>query len=133
MTLLKISGKTYRLAGPEDLTLDDYLQFELQTRDYGMPLTIGQIIVARAELGALDLAEGLQHPLVHACSAATIWMCRRAAGEKVTFADAVKIPVSEVEEVIEDQKPGKAKAAKKPRTSTPKDSSQGDEAGLRSA
>lgn len=115
-TLLKIGGKLYPIAQPEDLELGDVLRFEVQTREFGYPLTIADVIRARGEVAGLDVDEAAEHPLSPILTAATVWICRRCAGEDVTFAEAIAVPLSEIDTVAgpEDHAPKAKKAKPKP-------------------
>jgi hypothetical protein len=112
---LAIKGKVYDAVVVEELTLKNMLLFEKQTAEFGLPLTWDQVIAWHAEIDALPPAEQASHPRLMTLTACSIWAARVAAGEPVTFEEAIDIPAAAITVLPdpEDHKP-KATAGKAP-------------------
>jgi hypothetical protein len=98
MTLkFSIAGRIYDAVDTQNLSMLDMLLFEQQTAEFGRPLTWAEVTTWHRELAELPTdAAREQHPAVLLVTAVSIWAARRAAGEKVTFSEAVDFPLSDM-------------------------------------
>ncbi len=108
---IRVGDREYPLKYVEELTLLDLLTLEAQTRniDPSRPLTMYVLrgmerSVAKAIAGLSGparVAAGEAHPDAPWLFAVMIWAARRAAGEDVTFAQAIEVDPADIEYVRE--------------------------------
>lgn len=111
----KIGSKVYRLDVLDDISLRDLMVFNRQVADMGLSITWADIERISSEMAGLSDKKASQHPEAMIMTGVSIWASRRAAGDDVTFEEAVDIPVSEIVwlEGPKDHKPS-AKARRSP-------------------
>jgi hypothetical protein len=112
---IKVAGKVYTPIARDEVSLRDLMLFNHQARDFG--ITWAEVTEMMEEWDDLSEEEAASHPNLYMVIGVTIWMSRRAAGEDLTFSEAVDVNLGDVDFIPdpEDRKPGKAKGAKKPR------------------
>jgi hypothetical protein len=77
-------------------------------------MTWAQFEALAVEMSGLSPAEQAAHPMAAFVMAVSIWSSRRAAGDKVTFAEVLDEPFEWVSvKQPQDRSPGKRKGAKK--------------------
>ena len=108
--LIKIQGTTYPVKSAAELSLLDLLTLERETRDLGRPLTMSVIAgMENSVQAAIREADGseakrkarTEHPESAWLLAVTLWASRKAAGDHVTFEEAISFPLSALEFVAE--------------------------------
>lgn len=122
---IKIQGKTYKVPGLDDLSLDDILMLdaELQERYGSSWVKVQRYSQEMADLqdtlSAEDFARASEeHPTATLMAGVTVWMVLRCAGQSdITMREALAIPANSVEEVIappapKDRQPKKRKPPK---------------------
>lgn len=112
-----IEGRRYDAVDISRLTMKDMLQFEQQTAELGRRLTWADVTRWYNEMAAMPTdAAREKHPEVLWLTAVSIWAARNAAGEALTFEQAIDIPASDIKilpDTEDHQKPaGKAKPRK---------------------
>lgn len=114
---LKIRGQVYSSVQLDDIELGDIVLFNSHAIRDNLPVTWADIERAGREIQNLPDAEVGAHPMYPLTLGAAIWLSMRAAGEDVTFAEALKVKASDIDLLPEpeDKKPGKPKGATKPR------------------
>lgn len=126
----KLGDKTYETAGLDEVSLRDLVLFNTQAAEIGLASRWSDVEAAAEEFDSLTEEEVRRHPDNMLVMAVTIWITRRAAGEDLSFGDAIDIPISKIEILPDpgDHKPGKPRGAKKPRkASAPAVSLVGDD------
>lgn len=136
----KIGKRIYTQVALDEIHLKDILMFEAQAADLGLSERWDDIERIYAEVMAManrpdadedELEKQVErHPGSRLLTFVTIWVSRRAAGDDLSFADALDFPLSAIEYLPEtaDRKPGKGKGAKRsPKASGPAESRGEDE------
>lgn len=111
----KVQGRVYTVESLDQISLKDMLLFERQTDEVGLSLTWADIQRIQSEVTAYQKRKET-HPQALLMIAAAVWLARRAAGENVTFGEAIDIPITQFEILpgTEDRKPANpTKGAKK--------------------
>lgn len=124
----KYGGKVYETDVLDNISLRDLMVFNRQVADMGLPLTWADVERISAEMAELDEAEAARHPDAMVMTGVVIWASRRAAGDEVTFEEAVDIPLSEIVwlEAPKDHRPKAAKKQKRSPSVLPVQSSGDD-------
>ena len=124
MARFKLGDKVYSPAGLDEVSLKDLVLFNTQAADMGLAERWSDVESASMEIATLSERDAERHPGKHLVIAVTIWISRRAAGEDLSFGDAIDFPMSSIEFIAdpEDHKPGKRNGAKRsaPAKRTPK-------------
>jgi hypothetical protein len=109
-----LEGRTYTTASLDEITLLDVLAFGPSAEAVGLNVTWVEVeelaqLMAAAEP---DVEFPTQDLLL--VTAATIWASRRAAGDRVTFGEAIDVPMSEIRFLppTKDNRPDPSKARK---------------------
>lgn len=111
---IRIGEVEYPVKTPDDLSLFDLIQLEQQTTAVGRTLTMPVLVemdhsieqaVAAASGAAAKRAARENHPDAPWMLAVTIWASRRAAGDAVSFTEAISFPLRELALVPEDGDP----------------------------
>lgn len=92
----QIDGKTYTTASLDEITLKDLLVFEVQVRELGLDVTWSDLQEKAAALAESDPDDPTTDRDGLLMMAATIWASRRMAGEDVTFAQAIDVPITKI-------------------------------------
>lgn len=110
---IKIGDKVYPTVARDEISLRDLMLFNTQAEEFGV--TWGDVEQVMGEWEGLTEEQAERHPQKFLVIGVTLWMSRRAAGEDVTFSEAVDVNLADVDFLPEpqDKSPGKAKAAKK--------------------
>lgn len=118
MSMLKIGAKVYSQPSMDDINLRDLLRFDVEVAELGLSKTWGDVERIQSELDGLGEDARAAHPERLFMVAAMVWLARRAAGEDVSFSEAVDIRIEDVTLIPEpeDRQPKKSKGAKKPRS-----------------
>lgn len=109
-----IDDRVYTSAALDEVSLRDMLLFEGQAKDIGLSLTWGEIedlaqrVAGETDANNVSTQDGLT------LTAATVWASRRAAGDDVTFGEAIDVPVNRIRflRATEDHRPDPSKARK---------------------
>lgn len=112
---IRIDGAEYPLSDIHSATLADLLLLEQQTTAVGHRMDLNDLKRLSREMQAIeDPDERLGHPDALWMLGATIWLCKRRAGESVDFITAVDFPMDKLEWISEpgDPKPNPRKAAR---------------------
>lgn len=124
MARFKLGEKVYSPAGLDEVSLKDLVLFNTQAADMGLAERWSDVEAASEEIAAMSERDAERHPGKFLVIAVTIWIARRAAGEDLSFGDAIDFPMSSISFIAdpEDRKPGKRNGAKKaaPARQTPK-------------
>ncbi len=114
MPRFKINDKIYATSSLDELSLRDVTMFNSQAEDMGLRRKWSDVERVAQELAALPEDEAEQHPDKYLVLAVTVWATRRTAGEKVSFEEAIDVPMLNITLLPdpEDKKPGKPKARK---------------------
>ena len=113
-----IGDKVYEMArGMDGLSLLDMLDLEAVLATRGVSLA--DVEAAQQELKGATKARFAAHPLALLLTSINIWAARLAAGERLTFTEALSFPMSSFEHDPGDRMPPKA-PKKKPKTATQK-------------
>jgi hypothetical protein len=125
---LKIGDQTYPLKSVDELSLLDLLLLERETRDLGRPLTLSVISDMEKDVGAATMGKATveerrrarqEHPDAPWLLAVSLWASRRAAGDKLTFEEAISFPLSELSFVREPGDPEDTPAEADPTRARP--------------
>ncbi len=118
MAMLKIGSRVYAQPNMDDINLRDLLRFDVEVAELGLAKTWGDVERIQADLDGMDEDGRARHPERLFMVAAMVWLARRAAGEDVSFSEAVDIRIEDVTLIPEpeDRQPKKSKGAKKPRS-----------------
>lgn len=114
----RLRGKLYEMSSINEISLKDLLLFNTQAEELGIPERWADVELAALDMSAMKTArEGLTHPMRNVVIAVTVWISRRAAGEDLSFSDAIDFPLAEVEFLPDpgDRKAGPTKGAAKKR------------------
>lgn len=110
----KIGERVYETDALDEISLRDLMLFNSQAAAFGVTWSdVERIVTEMSELGE----EGQSHPDVMLMVGVTIWAARRAAGEDVTFDQAVDVPMSRIV-WLESPKDHKPKAVKRARSAS---------------
>lgn len=131
MTRFAIAGKVYDAVEIDRLSMKDMLLFERQVHDaLDRKVTWDDVTRWQQEMADLETdAEREKHPEILMMTAVAIWAARRAAGDPVTFDDAIQMPVADIKTLPDAQdhkKPApkaKARKASGPAAKSPPDAS----------
>jgi hypothetical protein len=110
----KIGTKVYETDVLDTISLRDLMVFNRQVADMGLSITWADVERISAEMAEIGEADGAsRHPEAMLMTGVVIWASRRAAGDDVTFEQAVDIPMSEIVwiEAPKDHRPSKKKGA----------------------
>lgn len=113
----KLDGRTYEMTAINEISLRDLVLFNAQAAEMGGDFRWSDVEEAAAEMQAMKtVGEASKHPRRNLVIAVTIWISRRAAGDDLSFGEAIDFPMSSVEFLpsAEDRKPGPTKARKGP-------------------
>lgn len=92
---IKIGTKIYEAKAITDLSILQLLELETELERFGRPMTVPEIRKIGNEIAALSEDEWADHPQALLMMGIGIWAARRAAGETVTFAEAINFPMSD--------------------------------------
>lgn len=92
----QIGETIYTSALLDEVSLKDLLAFNREADEAGLSLTYADIENLAVEVAALKPEEAAKHPQKLVLIAVTIWASRRAAGEKISFGDAIDVPLSKI-------------------------------------
>jgi hypothetical protein len=99
-----IAGHVYNATAGDKVPLIDLLLLDEQIKDMGSSVTYAKITDWVREIDALKTDEEKQaHPGTLWATAFTIWASRRAAGEPVSFEQAVSFPMIDFTPLPEPQ------------------------------
>jgi hypothetical protein len=100
----QLEDRIYDGTSIEDLSLRAMLDLERETESFGRKLRMPDIEAMAESLAecATD-KDRSRHPDVLWLTAVTIWAARRAAGETLSFADAIDFPMSHLTFLPEPQ------------------------------
>lgn len=126
MPRFRLEGEVYEFGTPEDVTLRDLLLVDVETRDLGWSVTLGEITRLASAFKGLSKKEAAEHPEGAHMLAVTIWLAKlrklRNEGDfttRVSFGEVLDFPLSRFQPLpdAEDRKPkaggsGKAKRPK---------------------
>lgn len=109
---IKIGDKTYQRVDVDQLTLLNVIKLQTETAELGHPLTMAALRDMSDEIEKLPIGKQDEHPDVLWLIGTSIWASRLAAGEQVTFAEALSFPMSQMEFIPEpgDEQPDPTKA-----------------------
>lgn len=107
MPRIQIGEKVYETTSINDVSLRDLMLFDSQARALGLDRTFHDIESTFNEIGDDDEAFDA-HPDKYLLVGVLVWIARRTAGEDVSFADAIDVPLSSIEFL------GEPEPAKKP-------------------
>jgi hypothetical protein len=118
-----IEGKVYDAVDVNKIKMKDMLLFEVQTADFGRRITWEDVLRWHTEVDILEAEKkdgGRQHPEIMWLTAVAIWAARRAAGEDVTFDQAVDVAANDIKQLPDpgDHKKPAASGKAKPRKAT---------------
>lgn len=107
MSRISIGGKVYETRSVDKISLKDLVTFRSQAADLGLDTSFSQV----EAMIALPVAELEAHPDNLLALAVTVWATRRVAGDDVTLAEAIDVPMADIQWLPdpEDHKPGEAK------------------------
>lgn len=127
---IKVNDKVYSSRTLDEISLKDLIRFNTEAAELGIPERWADIEQMVGEIDQLTEAEAAKHPGKLLLIGVMLWVARRAAGEDVTFAEAVDVPLAQVDFLPdpEDRKPGKRTGAKRTATA-PKSARGGSSAG----
>lgn len=91
-----IGDKMYQQADLYKITIQDWLLLQTETAIYGKPMTLGVVERMSKELEGLTAVERSEHPNSLWVLGIYIWASRRVAGDALTFAQAIDIPLHDV-------------------------------------
>jgi hypothetical protein len=91
----RLGGKVYTTASLDEISLRDLMVFERETAAMGLPMKWSDVERIGSEMAELP-ADG-QHPDTLLMVGVTIWAARRAAGDDVTFEQAIDFPMKDLE------------------------------------
>lgn len=114
-TRISIAGKVYDAADITNLSMKDILVFERETAEmFGAPLSWGEVEAWASEIEALPDDKQQLHQRFMLVNAVSLWATRRAAGDILTFSEALDTPMTQIVPVPEtaDHKPKVAQAGK---------------------
>ncbi len=99
----RVADTTYDGTAVSRLTLRQLLILEQETATLGRRITVGDVQCMSAALSecATD-AERSAHPDMMWLVAVTVWAGRVAAGETLTFGEAIDVPMADVEFLPEE-------------------------------
>ena len=110
----KIGTVTYSTAALEEISLKDLVLFNSESTELGLNRTWADVERIATEIANLDENGAHAHPDLLLLLGVTIWASRRKAGENISFADAIDVPMTQILflKSVEDRKPGPTKARK---------------------
>lgn len=93
----KVGETTYTAASLDELTLKMVLELEQESAELGRVLHLADIqaMANRIDSMKTDQQRG-EHPDAPWVIAVTVWASRRLAGEKLTFSEAVDVPMKDL-------------------------------------
>lgn len=91
---IKIGDKIYEAKTISDLSILHLLELEAQLEQFGRPMRVAQLRALGREMAELPEGERAEHPEALLMMGVGVWAARRAAGEKLTFAEAIDFPMS---------------------------------------
>lgn len=108
-------GKVYEIVEVDQISLRDLITFPRDAEEVlGKPMTWAEAQAMSQEVAALPPKERDDHPMGPFVLAVVIWASRRAAGDTITFSEALDASFEWVEtKRPQDHKPGKRQGAKK--------------------
>jgi glutathione S-transferase len=107
---IQIGDTVYPVKSPDDLSVLDLLMLEQESAAVGRKLTMPVLKGMQESIDAAVASERTpaarkqareEHPESLWMFAITIWASRRAAGEHITFADAISFPMRELTPIPE--------------------------------
>lgn len=110
----KIGDKVYSTAALDEISIRDLVVFNTEVADLGLHYTWADVERIGNEMAEMPDQEALHHPDAMFITGVTIWASRRAAGDSVTFLEAIDIKIKDLEFLPSTQDHvGPTKAAKK--------------------
>lgn len=110
----KIGDRIYTTAALDEISLKDLMLFNSQAADMGLDKTWADVERLGQALAEMTADEAGQHPDALFLTGVTIWASRRAAGDEVTFGEAIDIKLKDLEFLpsTKDHRPNPTKARK---------------------
>jgi hypothetical protein len=112
-TRFKLAGKTYTTASLDSVSLKDLLVWQRECADLGLSIPWAQVEANAVAMSEGDAEANLADVDQLLMLAVTIWASRRAAGEDLTFAEAIDFPLTELEFLPQPQDHAPKAASKK--------------------
>lgn len=90
-----LNGKHYDFAAITHLSILDAIEFDGESRRKGWGLAWADLLALSRDVTHAD--DVASHPGAYLLLGATVWASRKAAGEAVTFGEAVDFPLDQVQ------------------------------------
>lgn len=121
----RIGEKAYVMPSLDEISLKDLIRFNTEAANLGIAERWADVIAASREMSTMTPDEQDRHELAPVVFGASIWLARRGAGEEISLADAVDVPLSQIVFLPdpEDHRPGKPKGASTKKAPRPRKAS----------
>ncbi|HEY1174790.1 MAG TPA: hypothetical protein VGF17_01430 [Phytomonospora sp.] len=101
-----IDGQVYEARTMDSLAIKHALAFDRECAEHGYPVRWVDVERIRSEIRALETdTERERHPEALLLTAVTVWASLLAAGQKVTFEDAISMPFERIAFIVDEPEP----------------------------
>lgn len=93
----KIGDRIYSTAALDEISLRDLVVFNTEVAELGLPYTWADVERIGNEMADLEEEAAKQHPDAMFITGVTIWASRRAAGDQVSFLEAIDVKLKDLQ------------------------------------
>lgn len=94
---IRIAGTVYDVKAIDNLSLLQLLEVETQTEKMGRKITVGDVNRWAAEIEKMPEADRATSEHLGWVTAMTIYAARVLGGERISFADAIDVPMDQID------------------------------------